>query len=471
MMRTVGVLAVCALACGTQPVVQDAGSTCPATADSATWGPGTPHEQPIEAAQTWTAAASPHRVKWSLLVTSPLTIEPCAVVLMEPPSGATASLTVNGDGRLVAEGTAAQPILIRGLPRADDGKRVGNTINAVTSKGEAIRLAYVTIEGSGETAASLGDYMVTLQGSGTSTPKTIHVDHVTLRDGYGGGIYLSETDRFSANSSDLAVTGMRATGGLSPDTNMPREAPVHFVSAEAVRTLPSGSYSGNASDHIAVGSFNSGGARITESGSWKDPGVPYFMRSGLKIVPSASNPTLTLEAGVTLKWTTGASLSNRGAIEVGYAATGNERATLLVAGTATKPVTMEGVTDQPGAWAGIEIHLAGSDSRLSHALLRHSGLESSTAIIDCSGLGRRFAIGVNYAARLGEPDSSIIRDTTIRDAKAGTVGIMRGWTSTGSMSTDFLNSGGNTVMGLTCRQSGFMSDPPNAPAMCSTTCD
>lgn len=466
-------------ACESTPKASDAGAltdaaiVCPATADPSTWGPGTTHDTTIDAPETWTAAGSPHRVTDVITVNQPLTIEPCAVVLLDPSSSSRASLTVQSEGRLLAEGTAASPILIRGLPRAD-GSRVGNTIDSITATGEAIRLAHVTMEGGGETTASLGDYMLTLQGSGSGTPKTLHVDHVTLRDGYGGGIYLSKGDRFSADSTDLTVTGMRATSGLSADHNMTNDAPVRFAHPDSVGSLPSGDYTGNTSDHIAVSCFGCARVGVTETATWRDPGVPYFMRSGIALEPSASNPTLTLEAGVTLRWTTGTSTSNRGTLRVGYAPMGTEKATLIVAGTAENVVTMEGVTEQPGAWSGIAIYQGGVDTRLDHLLLRHAGLETPSAIIDCSGLGPRFGIGVNVASGLDvSPD--LIRNTTVQDAAADTVGIMRGWSideAAVGLAPDYLAAAaGNTVTGLSCRQSGFQVVPPSGPPTCSTTCE
>ncbi|MBM4357546.1 MAG: hypothetical protein FJ096_05485 [Deltaproteobacteria bacterium] len=93
---------------------------CPATDDPTLWTAGTLHSGAIDAAETWTAAASPHRVLGTLDVNAVLTVDPCAVVLLAPTEGGGAThLDLHEGGKLVAEGSADKPILIRGLKRAD----------------------------------------------------------------------------------------------------------------------------------------------------------------------------------------------------------------------------------------------------------------------------------------------------------------------------------------------------------------
>ncbi|MBM4357547.1 MAG: hypothetical protein FJ096_05490 [Deltaproteobacteria bacterium] len=332
-----------------------------------------------------------------------------------------------------------------------------------------MRLAHVTLEGSAASTNSNGSYLLRLAGIGERASQLLHVDHVTLRDGHGGGIFVSGAGLFTKDSTDLTVTGMRALEGLREDTNMPLTAPIHFDDAQAASTLPSGQFTGNAIDHVAVGVFGSGGTQIDEgTHTWRYLGVPYYMISML-FLGGPSGPTLTIEAGTTLKWTTGEGNSNRGGIDVGY---GDDAGPLLVKGTADRKVTMEGVTEDPGAWEGIEFFPNGAASRLDHLVVRHTGNGSSTSVDNCANptvQWARFAVGVNFTDEPGKvPDASMIRNTTIKDALPDTAGIARGWVAdlAACDSVDFLAGQGNEVVGLATPQSAYAIDPPNAAPMC-----
>jgi hypothetical protein len=61
---------------GADPDLSTRGSCAEAT------GTGTDHGGTISAAETWTAAGSPHRITAELVVRATVTIEPCALVLL-----------------------------------------------------------------------------------------------------------------------------------------------------------------------------------------------------------------------------------------------------------------------------------------------------------------------------------------------------------------------------------------------------
>ncbi|NOY94518.1 MAG: hypothetical protein GXP55_25355, partial [Deltaproteobacteria bacterium] len=96
------------------------------------------------------------------------------------------------------------------------------------------------------------------------------------------------------------------------------------------------SYTGNASDDIEVDPFPA----IRADTTFPDRGVPYHvMGSGELTVARADTsgavPTLTLEAGVTITFDSGARLG------IGQDTTGHSRPGALVAqGTADAPVTL-----------------------------------------------------------------------------------------------------------------------------------
>jgi len=446
-----------------------AAGLCPALDPITSWNSGTLHTGAVDAPETWTAAASPHKIVGTLDVNAAITVEPCGIVLFAPTDGGGETiLDLHAKGQFLAQGSADKPILMKGL-RRDDGSAEENGIAAIEATGEVVRFAHVTFEGSAKSSDLSGSYFVRLVGLGERGSQQLHVEHVTLRDGYGGGIFLSKAAVFTKESTDLTVTGMRALEGLREDTNMPLTAPVHFDDAQGVSTLPSGSYAGNVTDHVAVGIFGSGDTHIDDGAHvWRDTGVPYYMLSKL-FIAGTGGPTLTLEAGVTLQWTTGESDSNRGGIDVGYA---DEEGTLLVQGSADRKVTMEGVTDDPGAWEGIEFFPKGAGSRLDHLILRHTGNGSNTSIAHCTDPSMqwaRFAVGINFNAEPGMvPEATMIQNVTIENALAETAGIARGWIAKidNCDSVDFLSGQGNEVVGLSTPQTAYTIEPMSAPSLC-----
>jgi hypothetical protein len=77
-------------------------------------GAGTMHTGSINAAETWTAAGSPHVLPGDLGIHAQVTIEPCAVVQIA--GGAT--VTVGLGGELDATGATTKPVLIERLDPA-----------------------------------------------------------------------------------------------------------------------------------------------------------------------------------------------------------------------------------------------------------------------------------------------------------------------------------------------------------------
>ena len=107
---------------------------------------------------------------------------------------------------------------------------------------------------------------------------------------------------------------------------------------------------------------------VTRSVDWAGQPVPWVFDGALEIedVEDSNHPILTLEAGNTLQFASGA------AVSVGYYAGGG----LVANGTAAEPVTFEssqpGAT--PGSWAGIGLwENTAATSRLNYAIIRHAG--------------------------------------------------------------------------------------------------
>lgn len=446
----------------------DGGSdACPAKALAPTWGTGTSHSASISADETWTAAESPHRVSTRLSVGARLTLEPCAVVLM---TGSAQLYLDAAGGKLVAEGTVDRPILIQG--QATGAMNATRGVWTTASEGESIRLAHVTIDGIGDGNDGFGDYALALQ---STAVQTLHVDTVTIRNTYGGGIGFDQRARFSATSRNLTITGTKRGDGLRD--GMTQSSPVHFVNPAAAGTLPSGTYTGNEVDHVAVGEFGSPNVNLTEDSTWVNRGVPYFMRSGVTLVPSMSNPTWTLREGVALKFRTGTDVSNAH-LSIGFTPMMGLSARLLVEGTAAQKVTFEALSGTAPAWSGISIFPAARASRINHAVIRHTGLESRTAVENCSTVrtGLFFGLALNFRDERGAvPDEDTVRNTTIRDAAMNSIGFQRGWIVNGNSGATSVNlldpAKGNAVEGLTCRQSGLSIFNSAMGTVCGAMCE
>src|SRR5437870_4380889 len=71
-------------------------------------GTGPTLHSSVNSAETWTAAESPHVLRFDVTLYVPVTLEPCAELRFPPGS----TMTIRGAGKLIAEGTADRPIHI-----------------------------------------------------------------------------------------------------------------------------------------------------------------------------------------------------------------------------------------------------------------------------------------------------------------------------------------------------------------------
>ena len=229
--------------------------------------------------------------------------------------------------------------------------------------------------------------MTTDVGQGRPAPV---LDSVTILSPDGLGVVAQRYGRFGAGSRALTITGSNGYPML--------------LWTGAVATIPSGSFTGNAQDVILIPSED-----VIESATWPNPGVPYGIAHLL--VANASNPVLTLEAGVVLKF------NQYGDLRVGTVAPGGLRAL----GTAQAPVRFVGYSlgPSPGFWSGLEIgSLADSSTLFDHV-----------TVDDAGALDGGWQAGIRIARDYGE----IIRNSLIR--RSAYCGIVR--QGTNPWATDF----------------------------------
>jgi hypothetical protein len=247
-----------------------------------------------------------------------------------------------------------------------------------------------------------------LAGSYTGGPAPAPpLKNVTIRNTIGGGIAMTYGGRPGPGSTNLTITGVNGM-------------PV-FIHQSPVSSIPSGHYTGNVRDFIWINQLD-----IRQNETWPKFDVPYFIYNWASVGDSATDPTLTIEPGVTVISAAAAS------IRVGEAGPG----AIHAVGTAAEPITFTGESNSPGGWTGIVVWFqADSSTVFDHV------------IVDNAGTPANVQGGFLFYTDIGP----IIRNSTIRNSAGCGVIIVNGppW------STDFTapalgNTFSNNVGGAVC---------------------
>ncbi len=268
-----------------------------------------------------TKACSPYLIKTDIDVTAngTLTIEPGVTLRFNP--GRNISVGYNAAGKLVAAGTAAEPITFTSsasTPGAGDWAGVqlwGNTMNGTSLK-------YVTMEYCG----SEGDACLV----GTEVkPGRVTVDHVTFAQVGPGSDAIWQKDK----DSNFTITS--CTFKNIPTTPTQQYA----ISVYAP------SFTGIDSNNVFNGAMvQLMGGTVATNATWKNINTTVAVTSDLSVQGTAT-PVLTLAAGSVFKFTRDTELA------IGYSDPG----ALVLAGTAAAPVVLTSLAGTPkaGDWVGI----------------------------------------------------------------------------------------------------------------------
>lgn len=367
------------------------------------------HDKQIDVDETWGAGLHELAFDVSVRKNATLTIEPCAVIRVVASRGlAVGTGNVGDGGKLVALGKADLPIVIEGK----DGARWTNIL--VNPMGTA-NLAYVTIRNAGE-RSSRGGAGLHLVGDGTKPMQELAtVDHVTIEDTLRYGAVLEARAGFTAASRDLVVKG---AGDMALR-----------VSAAALGTIPTGTYTGNKTDAIRIYS-----EIIDADVTLRNRGVPYVVGGDgqfneLSVMgKDGTAPVLTIEAGVVMKF----GKVNSGLFVDRFTGTTAARGVLRVLGTAANPVvfTSNEPTPAPGDWTGIHFRMVpSSQNKIDHARIEYAGADTGVRNFSC-GTPPSPDPASNEAAIaiLGQPANAFVTNTTIVNSAAN--GIERGWIGT-----------------------------------------
>jgi hypothetical protein len=389
------------------------GSVLPCAAPT---GAGTTHGS-ISVAETWTEAGSPHIVPFDINVAAPVTIQECAVVRIV--KGGT--VTVTPSGSLVANGGPGRPVTF-------EAKVAGQAWSSIRNLGGTLSLNHAMLTGGGDPLNTNPAFAGALHMQSPSLIGTFHVDDVEIAGSLSQGVYINGPVGFDATSQNLRVHG---SAGY----------PVH-VYARVIGSVPSGTYTGNGQDAIAIA--GSGGP-VLDAQTMHNRGVPYHVGSGpdggrmdVNSQVSGQVAVLTIEPGVVVQFPPGGTLN----IDPGTG-TAAAKGALIAIGGATEAQKIVFTSDlgsaaQAGDWLGIGFG-GNIDSRstMQNTRVEFAGGTNLTGSNSCPYPGTN---GVNDAAIriFGTPSTQFITQTEIRSSLH--FGIDRGWRA--DLQPDFL--AGNT---------------------------
>ncbi|OGQ17692.1 MAG: hypothetical protein A2138_01915 [Deltaproteobacteria bacterium RBG_16_71_12] len=361
-------------------------------------GAGTEHGSSIED-ESWTADGSPHVLPFDTSIYGTLTLESCALVQI----------------------AGARAIDVRGALIGRPGVRIesadASPFATIRLVGGTLDLEGVVIENGGDprnTIPYLAGALDLSSPAGPATDAVARLRDVSVRGSASNGIVVHDGGGFSDDSANLIITGSAAF-------------PISIWS-RAAGTLPTGDYSGNATDEILLPAtaVNEG---IAEDTTFHARGVPYRVghdtSSGDLRVQAVTGElaTLTIEPGVTLRFKAGAVMHVEQASGADPA-----RGALIANGTANAPIvfTSAAADPQPGDWLGVWFGLVPSASNaLSNARVEYAGGASATGSDSCL---LPPAVINDAAIRVRGPvGTSFVTDTVIVDSASN--GIDRGFRS------------------------------------------
>jgi hypothetical protein len=294
-----------------------------------------------------TKACSPYIIKNDINVggNATLTIERGATIRFNP--NTKLAVGYNGYSKLVAAGTAAEPIVLTSAnnsPGAGDWAGVqlwGNTANGTI-------LSYLRLDYCG----SNGD--ACLYGQGVK-PNRVIVDHVIFSH-VGAG-----SDAIMQKSIDSNFIISNCTFN-----NIPTSPTMQYAISAYAPSFP-GIDSTNAFNGSMVQIM---GGTVSYNMVWKNIGAVVAVTDDIKIEGPVS-PTLTVAAGSVFKFASGTGIS------VGYSSPGR----LVLAGTAASRVTLMSLAGNPspGAWEGITLGY-NSSANIAYSNIYHAGSDDGSAI-------------------------------------------------------------------------------------------
>lgn len=417
------VVAIGVAGCGSE----DPPEKKPAPSDEcpAQTGEGAEHQGTIDSDETWSAEDGPHVLTFDLsVVGSTLTIEPCTTVLIGKGFQLNVGATSGDEAAIVAQGEPERPVTFE---RAVEDEPWGSIRIFPTGR---LDLEETNLRGGGDpdTAQNFGGIIVAMgPGGNTGITEVVRVVNVVVEDSGGFGVNLQSRAIFSEDSTNLTIRG---SGQLPPSGGLDTSFPL-YVDGPALSSIPPGDYTQNAIDEILVATT---GSLQDKAVTFHERGVPYRMVTGFGMSPELNVEegglsTLTIEAGVTIRFPSGAP-ANVWGLDLG-ASNGDMPENiwpvrLVAEGTEDAPIVFTSAEDPPapGDWAGIEWHGGPEDGNVMRFVsVEYAGGDSGTAGFGCGDADNDAAL----IFRNWRPIDAFIEDSTFSDSAGG--GIVSGWRS------------------------------------------
>jgi hypothetical protein len=326
------------------------------------------HSADILADETWEGDGVTHAVPGSIQIRQgTLTIEACATVSLGPGASITARGTAEAPARLVAAGTDEARVV--SFVRADENEPWG-TLRGYNVD-STIELHHAELHGGGEFGGTYRNPSITMAaGAYADLPlPLLEVDHVTIDGSVGVGIYLDGNAAFTADSTDLTVRNAD-------------DYPL-AMTMMALGSIPTGTYTGNATDEVLVHSQFNVFADLTIKNT-----LPVHIQTGSMRVAAAGNDTapvtLTLEPGTELRFEP---LNVEPGALVTFGGNGqpiNQVGVLIAKGTEAAPIVFTSGADSPvaGDWEGLWLDTA-NGSRLDHVIIEYAGGDNGIQSVNC----------------------------------------------------------------------------------------
>lgn len=419
-------------------------------------GAGTIHDKEIRTDETWTAAASPHRVTFGIRLLATVRVEACAVVLIDPvytitlgTSGTPGALIAKGERGFDATGAPVRrPVK---FAAADAAKPWGSL--TVTADGTLDLETVDLFDAAAPASDQGGGGAVVAWGKGldsSAVTRNVRAVDVVVDRSRGYGFNFQSLAGFADGSEEIAVkNGGRADAAY----------PIR-LSPGALATLPPKlTLSGNAVNEVQIMAGNGG----MLSDTIRARGAPYRVSGRLRVAPHGDGApaTLNVEPGVTLKFDRDGSDNG---LHVGTSDV--RKGVLVAAGTASAPITFTSAkaAPAPGDWKNLYFaYSTATGNRIENAVIEYAGEPSGAQGYGCGPIDNDASILILF----GRPDQAFVKNTTLRSG-AGDTGILLGWTSDLD-GPDFVST--NTFASMpACRVSRWRSASGACPGTGSPVC-
>jgi hypothetical protein len=275
-------------------------------------------------------------------------------------------------------------------------------------------LRHVTLEGGGGDLETLHASLFVRGPAEWPSRRDVLVDHVTINGSLGYGAVVDHAAAFAEGSTDLVIAG---AGAGDPERPFPLR-----IGEAAIHTLPKGLYMFNAADELLVYEDPVAPASgLREDATMRNLRVPYRIGQGTNKQMRVEGATLTIEAGVVLRFEKGAGFEVHHQNEDADA-----QAELVAVGTPDEPVvfTSASPAPAPGDWVGL--WFGGrplAKNRLEHVLVEYAGGDCLCGLATCNAITEHDA-----AILMAHPPATVfLTSSTI--AKSAGHGVHRGWQS------------------------------------------